>query len=725
MNNNLYAHTPNADGRWQTLEEHLTNVARLTAWFSSDFAPQELGFILGLLHDIGKASSEFQQYLRKCHEAKIKGKQEPIHSPDHKIPGALIAKDEVKLEFLALPLLGHHGGLLGREEVKSKLFEAAEAFQKTRDLYTRVLKAIIDPKTHIGTNLPSWISKADACELFVRMLFSALVDADFIDTESHWKPEHATLRARSETLFELWESFQKNQETLLRNAKDTLVNRCRHEIYLNCIQAADTPQGVFLLTVPTGGGKTRSAMAFALAHALKHNLRRIIVAIPYTSIIDQNAQVYRSIFGDQNVVEHHSAIDVLESGEYSESELRRLLATENWDAPIIVTTTVQLFESLFSNKPSRCRKLHNLARSVIVLDEVQTLPMGLLQPILDVLRELVEHYGVTLVLSTATQPALNQNSRYIRGFNRTTEIVTNSSHYFEQLKRVQYRVVPQAWDWDRVAEEISQHQQVLCIVNSRKDALEICRRMDPDALFHLSTLLCPAHRKAIISTIKDRLSNGLPCRVVSTQVVEAGVDLDFPKVFRAFGPLDRVVQAAGRCNREGLLGHDGEVVLFKPCSERAPTGPYATATKEANYILSDPTCDLHDPNVFEKYFSRLWQNVNLDAHGIAKLRQGFSYPETAAKFKMIEDDTIPVVVPYDEKVVSSIIARVQDSGVLNRYEWQKLQQYCVGLRYRELERHRKEGLARAVLNDFYVWEGAYDRLFGLSEEFSDPADLII
>ncbi|MDH7600660.1 MAG: CRISPR-associated helicase Cas3' [Armatimonadota bacterium] len=718
--NEQYAHTPNLSRKWQPLREHLHNVARLAESFASAFEAQDLGYAAGACHDLGKASPEFQRYLIRCWEAKLSGKTAPPPAVDHKVVGAALA---CRLsQVLALPILGHHGGLPSLSAAKSKLADVSNS--DTLDNYAKLADEVFKGRATSKLELPRWTSEKKSLDFFVRMLFSALVDADYLDTEMHFEPDRTVQRFNSSTVPELWQRFQRDQEDLLSQAADTLVNKCRHEIYLSCIAAAEAPQGVFLLTVPTGGGKTRSAMGFALRHALVHSLRRVIVAIPYTSIIDQNAQVYRSILGNHNVLEHHSAVDLNESEEYSEQVQRQLLAAENWDVPIVVTTTVQLFESLFSNKTSKCRKLHNLARSVIILDEVQTLPTQLLQPILDVLRDLVDHYGVSLVLSTATQPALAQNSCYIRGFDKTVQIVEDFPRYFQLLKRVQYRVERGHWPWERVAEEISRREQVLCVVNSRKDALDLCRLLDGEDVFHLSTLMCPIHRRAVIEEIRRRLESGKPCRVVSTQVVEAGVDLDFQCVMRAFGPLDRVVQAAGRCNREGLRGTDGEVILFSPDTQRMPKGPYATASKEAEYVLNDPNTNLHDPNVFEKYFSRLWQNLNLDAYRITVLREAFDYPAVAERFKMIEEDTVPVVVGYGRPDVDEIVVRVERTGVIERHEWRALQQYCVGVYRRDFDRYAKAGLVRKVAEGLYLWEGVYSNLYGLSEDLKDPADLI-
>ncbi len=716
----LYAHTPNPDGNWHALADHLSAVSALSQGFADQFDAAELGRTLGLLHDVGKFNPDFQRYLRLCWEFQSNGGTRPRSAP-HSIYGALTASRN-NTPLLAFAAEGHHGEIKDPSALRQSLANA-----QSSGWISEAEATLCNELT--APDFPKWTSDPTACEFFVRMLFSCLVDADWLDTEAHFNRWKTEMRGNAVSMADLWQLFERDQQLLMDSISpnsDNPVNQARREIYKACASAGDNAQGVYRLTVPTGGGKTRSAMGFALRHAIHHGLNRIILAIPYTSIIDQNAQVYKRIFGEENVLEHHSSVDVPSdpNEEQSETELRRQLSAENWDMPIVVTTTVQLFESLFSNKPSRCRKLHNLANSVLVLDEVQTLPVGLLQPILDVLKELVEHYGVSLVLSTATQPAFSGESPYLKGFtSQLLELVPDPGQYFKSLKRVDYDIVTDNWSWERTANEMRQHDQVLCVLNSRKDALELFGLLDDSKALHLSTLMCPAHRRRVLAEITRRLAAGESCRVVSTQVVEAGVDLDFPVVFRAMGPLDRIVQAAGRCNREGKLDK-GSVVVFTPEGGRAPKGVYGTAMAEAGITLSQPECDLHDPAVFDSYFQRLWQSANVDTNGICTLRQRLNFPETAKKFEMITEDTVPVVVRYGDPGPGNVLDAVRCNGHASRDDWRNLQAYTVSIFQGQFQRYLNDGVIDQVIEGLYVWAATYDERTGISEQFTDPADLI-
>jgi len=455
-------------------------------------------------------------------------------------------------------------------------------------------------------------------------------------------------------------------------------------------------------------------------------MQRVIVAIPYTSIIDQNARVYREIFGNSNVLEHHSAVALEEHEAYSEEQQRRLLAAENWDAPIVVTTTVQLLESLFSNKPSKCRKLHNIANSVIILDEVQALPVVMMQPILDVLKELVANYGVTLVLSTATQPAFSGESPYLKGFcPEPVEIVREPACYFQALKRVSYRIEREPWSWERVADEMRSRDEVMCVLNSRKDAVALFKLLDDPEALHLSTLMCPAHRRDVLDEIRRRLRDGLPCRVVSTQVVEAGVDLDFPCVMRAIGPLDRIVQAAGRCNRERRL-ESGEVIVFEPAGGCSPGGIYELEMNVASGLLRDQTADLTDPKLIEEYFADVYRvagRKSLDQKNITKMRQDGLFKQIADAAKLIEEDTIPVVVPYRREKSDPLLNAIRQNGYLTKENWRNLQQYSVSVYRREYENMLRDNLVEEVMEGLAVCP---DDLYGDTgiSGASDPADLI-
>ncbi len=561
------------------------------------------------------------------------------------------------------------------------------------------------------------------------MLFSALADADFLDTERHFNPEKSEERGGTVSLGELWCRFEQAQSVLTAKQSDR-VNRVRHEAYQACLQAADLGPGFFRLTVPTGGGKTRSSLAFALRHALCHHLDRVIVGIPYTSIIEQTAEVYRDILGDGAVLEHHSAGAEDDPENPTREEVRQRLASENWDAPVVVTTTVQLFESLFANRTTRCRKLHNIARSVLILDEVQTLPTHLLEPTLDALRQLVAHYGVSVVLCTATQPALDE-SPYLKGLPDVREIVPNPAQLFSELKRVRYE-----WEsggrkvtWKEVAAEMRKEAQALAVVNTKADALALLDALEDRKALHLSTLMCGAHRREALGQIRSRLQAGAPCRVVSTQVVEAGVDLDFPMVLRALGPLDRIVQAAGRCNREGKLPGLGRVVVFEPEQGKLPAGAYRTGTALAAMQLLTPSFDFDDPNAYQAYFRLLYQSVDLDTHNIQELRQSFRYKEVDRRFRMIEDDTLPVVVrpPWEphKSRVEELMADLARRPPGSRWLFRDLQPYLVNVRARLVPGYQGQGLVRQITPNLCEWAGPYDPVRGVVVGNRDPEELVV
>ena len=714
-----YAHSKNQNQVRQGLLEHLRAVADAACSFAAPFSATELAYYAGIWHDIGKFHPDFQAYLLRA-EAEPEKKQ---RGPDHKAAGVRLALEQ-RVDPLMLALQGHHGGLHNLTDMKRWFNEKRGATEEAIAV-ARMLIPDLVPRTLLG--FPPYTKNERSTEFFLRMLFSTLVDADFLDTEVHFSADRTAQRKTVVSVGELIQRFEASQNQRLATAPDTPVNRIRAEIYHACLRAAEQPTGFFRLQVPTGGGKTLSGMGFALHHAQVHSLQRVIVAVPYLTITQQTTAVYRAIFDCADdlhspILEHHSAAGERadEEDDYQAEEIWRRLAAENWDAPIIVTTTVQLFESMFARSTSRCRKLHRLAGSVIILDEAQTLPVHLLDPILDGLQELCTHYGASVVLSTATQPTYEAVSIFDRV--QAQAIVPEPARYFTALKRVTYD-----WrtntplSWQTVAEMLRAETQVLCVVNTKQSALDLLDALgDPDAL-HLSTLLCGAHRKQVIEEVKRRLRSGAPCRLVTTQVVEAGVDLDFPVVMRALAPLDSIIQAAGRANREGRLLR-GRVIIFQPEAGKLPGKDYERATAITRKMLDLGFIDLDDPIVTQRYFAELYAINDTDRKHIQDARRKLDYPETARLFRMIEDDTMSVVVPFgDDDSRTAIEAwwqAVETRRGNLREIMRQLQPYTVSLYRYQAQKYVQQGWIQvsALLPDLGYWMGRYDAVRGLVAE---------
>jgi CRISPR-associated endonuclease/helicase Cas3 len=728
----LIAHTKGKDGKKDLLIDHLSRVAVMARSFAEKFDCGALAFWLGLLHDLGKINPVFQSYIKAMEENRSHPKA------PHAIWGASFMyyllwckkRGDVWKEF-ALPVYGHHSGLQAHGLASQKF---SQFLKDNPSRLQSMVSAWTELQQRFTPESPSFsITNNTHREMRIRMVFSALVDADYLATEQHFDSQKAINRGKWPELPELWERFRKDQDELLKKAEANLtkVNRIRREVYDSCLGAAKSKPGVFKLTVPTGGGKTRSGLAFALQHAIqnKNTFDRIIIVLPYTSIIDQTASEYRKILEKDGecVLEHHSQVDVPDDKEeQNPKHLRYRLATENWDVPLIVTTTVQFFESLFTNKPGRARKLHNIAKSVLILDEVQTLPPQLLKPTLDVLRDIVDHYSVSLVLSTATQPAFD-NTPYLKPFQgiEVKEIVPDYPRHFADLKRVNYEFRRDSLDWSEMAEEINNLSQVMVVLNTRKDALALIDAMgETPHIYHLSTLLCGRHRKDKLKEIRGRLDDGQPVRLISTQVVEAGVDLDFPVVYRALGPLDRIVQAAGRCNREWRDSKKlGQVIVFQPEEGGTPGGAYLIGKTEAKDMLEKYGAnELHNPEIFMEYFQRLFSDMSekLDEKGIQALRKDMNYPEAAKRYHLIPNTTVPVVVNYQD-ALSILNEWERDTS---RRNWRRLQPYVVNIYRWQIELFR-DWLHPLQEDTLFQWFGKYDDVRGISNEAVDPADLIV
>jgi len=640
-----YAHSKEGcpPAEWQPLEDHLRQVAEMAAGFATSFQSAEWAENAGWLHDLGKADSIFQGYLRRENNLDDAGYDHG--RVNHSSAGAACAEDLIQQagRILAYLVAGHHAGLpdwypdqTGIAALKIRLGEGRDNLRRVTAFTDGVMAKIR------SVSLPQFI-RPENFHLWIRMLFSCLVDADFLETERFIQGEKTQERGQYPSLADLAPRLFQSLDLLERTAAKSSVNTIRSEIRRTCEKKAEMPKGMFLLTVPTGGGKTLSAMVFAMRHALKHGQRRIIYVIPYTSIIEQTGRTLADVFGRENVVEHHSNINP------EKETLRSQLATENWDAPIIVTTNVQFFESLYAAKPSRCRKLHNIVNSVIILDEAQLLPPELLTPCVNAINDLVRYFNVTMVLATATQPALPK-------LDPANEIIPPEFNLYERLKRTEFTFPPdlnQSTDWQTLARKLQHYEQVLCVVNSRRDCYDLFKLM-PEGTIHLSALMCGAHRSAMIRLIHARLLKGLPTRVISTQLVEAGVDIDFPVVFRALSGLDSIAQAAGRCNREGKLER-GEVYVFVPpkLSSRGLLRKGEDVTRELSATGFDP----HQPDAFTRYFKLFYSRVNDTGSRFNDWLVKDVNPEMKVQFRTAAQDFRLI----DDEAQQSVIVRYQKS----------------------------------------------------------------
>ncbi|MFN5541239.1 MAG: CRISPR-associated helicase Cas3', partial [Betaproteobacteria bacterium] len=735
------AHITGPEGtvqREHDLQEHLAKVAARAADNAEPFGGAAWARLAGQWHDIGKYRPGFQRYIRqpKVADAHIEGKV-PGSEKTHSAAGAIWAIEAFRASHgengalaarvFAYLIASHHAGLYDWDGgLKERLVseDSKTEFAEARALAPETILDCVGFNPDLR-NIPGG---PEGFSLWVRMLFSALVDADFLDTESFFDPKLTNSRSSFPAILALFPVFDAHIGELAAQAPATLVNKLRADVLQSCRQKAALTPGFFSLSVPTGGGKTLSSLAFALQHAKHHGKRRIIYAIPYTSIIEQTADIFKRIFasmGPEVLVEHHSQA---ESDERSETARSRL-ASENWDAPLIVTTNVQLFESLFAAKTSRCRKLHNIVGSVIVLDEAQQLPPDFLQPILDVLNLLVKQYGVTVLLCTATQPALSSTSFFdassnLRGLENVREIVNDPDELYKRLQRVNV-TLPLNWQtpmpWVEVASAVAQEDCILVIVNTRKAAKELLALL-PKGTLHLSALMCGAHRSDVLEVIRSRLKAKRegrdlePLRVVSTQLVEAGVDLDFPVVWRALAGLDSIAQAAGRCNREGLLANGGRVVVFVP-PEALPNGLLRKAGDECVSTLFGATEYPLSLPLFEKFFRQFYRATDLDKKKINDLLKvepttlGVQFRTAAHAFRLIDDgDKASVVVRYSEKLeeIEMLLNTLKRDGP-ERSLMRKLQRYIVSINLRDAERLLGKGLGLAMPG-LYVQEadGLYD-----------------
>lgn len=754
---NYLAHSANGHGQTHPAKEHLAEVAKLAAEFAVNAAWSDEAHLAGLLHDLGKYADLFQ--------ARLRGEAKGL---DHWSPGAWVALKECQAVAAALAIQGHHVGLqqggkealyamnpatlCHRHPLNLKLSDADLGNLESRAgadniIFTKPEHSVIKPSDLFRNPV--------AAMLDVRLLFSCLTDADFLDTEAHFEGDEQGKRYREPgpqlDVSQALAALDVYMSGKVRGASkaDTSVLDARNTLWEMAAKAAINEPGLFTLTAPTGSGKTLAMLKFALEHAARkgNSHKRIILAMPFLSIIEQTAEIYRAVFQgfpDNYVLEHHSLAGLGNEesqgdAEASTERARRLLA-ENWDAPIIITTNVQLLESLFSNRPSACRKLHNVMESIIMFDEAQTLPQALAVPTLAALSHLSRTYRTTVLFATATQPAFDALdaavTKLVSAGWSPVEAAPEHARLYDALRRYEVNWPKQAEtkEWRMLADEIKSEEQVLCVVNLKRHAEALLEELKKDeAVFHLSTNLCALHRRAVLGEVRARLKAGIPCRLISTQCVEAGVDVDFPVVYRALAPLDAIAQAAGRCNREGRLTDDhgkrimGAVRVFEPAVEgdyrkRYPTRAYFQATEVTRSMLimaNAVDLDLNDPAVFRDYYHRLYDlsKPETQSQELTEAVTAVDFVRVAKEYRLIDQSAIQVLVPYTPHMdLFEELGRQQDEEGINAKWIRRAQGLAVGV-YRPTPDHPAWGVL--IPAKLRYGKGTSDEWFILEDQNSD------
>ena len=693
----IIAHKKIVGGKtlYEDLKHHQSLTARMARRFGRPFNTGSYCFDMAMNHDMGKTREGFQKY--------IKGEDIPLEERMHSAVGSLAALKEKDNELIPMAacIYGHHGHIPNiKEWVKDKNWK-----EKIEKPYAQVIKkGARFFKKHMF-RFESWyqgcsVNRRFTFAVFIRFLYSCLCDADWVATENYMNPEAYKMRLRYPSLRRLLVMHKKYMAKVRKNADRTFVNKIRSAVHRTCCLSARAKQGFFSLEGPTGVGKTYSYISWGLRHAIEHKLNRVIVVLPYTSIIDQVVTDLRKIFGHENVIEHHSAREAEAAYEgltpKAAAKLQRRryrrheMTIENWAAPIIVTTSVQFFESLFGHYRGRLRKVHNIANSVVVLDELQTLPEGNLKPIIMTMKVLVERFKVSFLFSTATQPALKKRVGF-DGIDKIHPILKMPQHLFEALRRVKVVYSRKLQTFEDVIDKIKRHKQVLTIVNTKKVALELALQI-PESIV-LSGYIIPKHRRKIIRRIKSLLDKGEECKVISTQVVEAGVDIDFPVVFREYAPYSSIVQSAGRCNREGKLklGYMWVFDLDRPQGFGKIQGDYARGTEQFRIMLKKyGYLDIYDVSTYEEYFSQLYQKIDLDKNKIIDLQEQLNFSEVNKNFKMIDQALENLIIPCDD-ISLDVIQKILDGDYKPEY-MRILYQYSLNMFSLSREKWEMDGL---------------------------------
>ena len=708
-----------ATGQWkiQTNAEHSNNVAKLARSFADELGMGMWGYVLGMLHDKGKESDAFQSYIRKESGFTPEAKCSLEHN--HAFVGGIIAKSiygKGSESLLCNQIISHHSGLHDYCQIEETLKKDIPS-----DVNRCVEKIHLNRPPFSFSQIKGSKGMTPDANHLSRMLFSCLVDADYLDTELFMDEKSARKRINGISLQSLLPLLETYIDNLQKRSSESEVNAIRRTVQERCVSVSNVEKGFYSLTVPTGGGKTLSSLVWALRHAVHNGMKRIIIAIPYTSIIVQTASILKQIFGEEAVLEHHSNFDP-QSLKSKEMQHKAKLATENWDYPIVVTTNVQLFESMFSNKPSDCRKLHNIVNSVIILDEVQTLPTDYLQPIVDALKSYQRMFGISVLFTTASQPVLSgliegcNPKAVFQGIDNITEIIPKEYVLHDKLRRVRLEIDNTGSTYNEIADQLSQHNKVLCIVNTRNDARELFERLPKEGMtIHLSRMMCPRHVSKAIQEIKQALSDNSETviRVVATQLIEAGVDIDFPVVYRQEAGLDSILQAAGRCNREGKLDM-ATTYVFSLSEEHKLYGSIIDANNARLNMVN--VNDWFASEAMTEYFRQLYcRKETFDKKDIKTLLYKpteMCFAEAAKEFRLIEETGKTVYVNMDDSL--ELVERLKNNGIT--YSLMKqLSQYSVNIHERDFLKLLSYGAIEEVIEGIYVVNdrAQYDENIGL------------
>lgn len=732
----------NGKVEYQKLIDHIFGVSDFTEEFVNKFFLKNSGKILGLLHDLGKYSDEFQE--------RIRGKNIKV---DHSTAGAIVCddlenefKNNKKVEWVLYKIfkyaiIGHHSGLLNYgTKIDSEGTITARLNKRDGELcdfsdWENEININDIRQLKFNEEVLKFFENNFSIQMLIRFLFSSLVDGDRLDAQKFSEGEKSIVSSKKlMSLNEMLNVFNTFMESKRLDGKDNPINLIRNKIFNDCVNKACGDRGFYSLCVPTGGGKTLSSLGFALNHAKKNGHDRIIYSLPFTSIIEQNAKVYSDIFGEENILEHHCNFNFLNEigeNEYIDKQLKYKLATENWDMPLIVTTNVQLFESMYSNKPSSVRKLHNIYNSIIILDEAQVIPNEYLKPCIKALEELVKNYCCTVLICTATQPEFEKNG-LIKNFD-VIEIIDDTYKLFDDLKRVEGKFIGKQSVKD-VCEKINSYKQVLIIVNTKKHAKEIFENLsESEGNFHLSTNMYPNHRKEIIKTIKERLKNGEECRVVSTQLIEAGVDVDFPVVFRSIAGIDSIVQAAGRCNREGKR-KNSIVYVFKPDEQSYLGLGYLKLTSQIGEGIINKFDDILSIEAISKYFLELFNNTThrQDKHSILdmidkrkKTEINYDFEKISSEFKFIDNIGVQIIIPIGEgeKLLNSL--KYSEKGIKSILR--KLNGFSINIPNYVLRQLIKDDYIYQISDDIFALKNLqmYDYKLGFDKDKLESYEYII